>query len=110
MPFPTKTEARAFSGSGPAPSRSRRAQSDWPGRLPRVLHAPHLAHHRHFDLAGVLHLVLDLLGDVAGDLGAGAVVDELGVYDDADLAADPTLVVKKDPAGMNRETYLTFDL
>src|SRR6476661_2423807 len=57
------------------------------GRLPRVFHAPHLAHHRDLDLAGVLHFLLDLLGDVAGYLGAGEVVQELGVHDDADLAA-----------------------
>src|SRR5688572_8342755 len=55
--------------------------------LPRILHRPHLADQRHLDLAGVLHLFLDLLGDVAGDLRADFVVDELGVDDHADFAA-----------------------
>ena len=40
-----------------------------------------------FDLAGVLHLFLDPLGDVVGDLLGQAVVDVLGVDDHADLAA-----------------------
>src|SRR5688572_20019489 len=47
--------------------------------LPRVFHAPHLPHHRHLDLPRVLHLVLDLLGDVARDLGADLVALERGI-------------------------------
>lgn len=33
-----------------------------------------------------------------------------GAYANTDLSSDPSLVVKTGPAGLNRETYVTFDL
>jgi hypothetical protein len=39
---------------------------------------------------------------------AGYVRD--GAYANTDLSSDPTLVVRKGPAGQSRETFLTFDL
>src|SRR5574341_964020 len=53
----------------------------------RVLDAPDLAHDRDADLARILQLLLDALGDVPGeDLGPD-VVDVLGLDHDPDLAA-----------------------
>ena len=46
-----------------------------------------LADHDDMDLAGVLHLVLDLLGDVVGEDGCLGVVDLVRLDHDADLAA-----------------------
>src|SRR5262249_14014592 len=56
-------------------------------RLACKLHGPRLADHRHLDLAGVVELLLDGLGDVAADLDRVAVARLAGVGDDAHLAA-----------------------
>src|SRR4051812_32201575 len=48
---------------------------------------PRLAHYRDLDLAWILHRLLDLLRDVAGQAHRGQVVDFLGLYQDAHLTA-----------------------
>src|SRR5690606_16134169 len=57
------------------------------GRLACVLDAAQLADERHADFTGILHLAFDFPGDVAGQLGADLVVDELGIDDDPHFAA-----------------------
>src|SRR5512132_4312473 len=60
---------------------------DSPDRSMRDLGGPRLTHHGDPDLAGIGQLVLDLLGDLAGDDLGGEVVD-LGRLDhDPHLAA-----------------------
>src|SRR5438445_117418 len=46
---------------------------------------PGLADHRHLDLSGVRHLLLDLAGDVARESGRVIVRDRSRIDDDADL-------------------------
>src|SRR5215510_15276986 len=73
--------------------RSRYRRSVMAPRLPvaphllRVLDRARLAHHRDLDLARVLELLLDLLGDVARHDLRREVVDVLGLDHDPDLAA-----------------------
>src|SRR6185503_18572632 len=55
--------------------------------LPRVLHEPALAHDRHADLSRIRQLLLDLLGDVAGQRDGLRVADLVAVHEHADLAA-----------------------
>src|SRR5688572_4135731 len=55
--------------------------------LAGVLDRAHLADDVDLDLAGVLELLLALLGDVLGELPGAEVVDALGGDEDADLAA-----------------------
>src|SRR5438445_4508899 len=57
-----------------------------PTFLPGILHCAGLANHRDLDLAGILQLRLDLLGEVARE-PEGLVVDQpVGLDDDAQLA------------------------
>src|SRR5690349_2062207 len=58
--------------------RSRRSA----GELAR----PHLADHRHLDLARISHLALDLAGDVARQHHGLVVADPRRLDEDADLA------------------------
>ena len=44
-----------------------------------VIHGAGLPHHIHLDLAGIVHLVLDLLGNVTGDNDHLVVADDLGL-------------------------------
>src|SRR5919204_1800271 len=63
----------------------------YPGRRPSgllgVVNGPGLADHGHLDLAGVLELLLDLAGDLAGEGRGVVVVDRPRGHDHADLAA-----------------------
>src|SRR5947209_5867197 len=57
------------------------------GWLLRVLHGTRLPDDRHFDLAGIRELFLDLADDIAREAGCGEIVDLLGSDEDADFAA-----------------------
>ena len=54
--------------------------------LLRVLDRPRLADHGHLDLARVLDVGFDLVGDLAGDDGGAVLVDLLGQDDDPQFA------------------------
>ena len=52
-----------------------------------VVHGARLADDRHLDLTGILHRLLDLLGDVARQPARVEVIDLLRADDDAYLAS-----------------------
>ncbi len=51
-----------------------------------IVHRAGLAHDADLDLAGIVHVLLDLAGDVAGKLGCADLVHFLRLDDDAHLA------------------------
>src|SRR5437867_9373085 len=58
-----------------------------PGLLPREFLRPDLADDADLDLAGILELLLDLLGDVPGHDLRREIVDLLGLHHHPNLAA-----------------------
>lgn len=56
-------------------------------RLLGVFHCAALADHVHLDLAGIIQLFLDLLGDGTGQQNQLVVADGIRFYHDAHLAA-----------------------
>src|SRR5215212_1517245 len=81
-----RASSRPVRRAKPAP-RSLEGPSTSVPRLPGHLADPALADNRHFYLAGILEVGLNLLGDVVGELGGDSVVHFGGLDHDSDLAS-----------------------